>query len=107
MHAHPHAHLNRRNDLRVPVRCEVELQPLTDTEKNHPDRFISVDLSVGGMQLLADKPYPINSEVMVAFDCKELGWGPFSCTASVMWVDPHPTNGHCRIGVKFRGVDKW
>ncbi|MBK1642213.1 hypothetical protein CKO12_10040 [Chromatium okenii] len=99
---------NRRNNLRVPVRCEVELQPLNDdASASEPQRLLSLDLSVGGMQLIGDCPVPVDSEVFVAFDCKELGWGPFSCKASVMWVAPHPTNGRCRIGVKFSDVEKW
>jgi Tfp pilus assembly protein PilZ len=76
---------------------------LTEAAPSH--RCLSQDISVGGMQILSDQPYPLNSKVLLAFDCKELGWGQMSCAASVMWVDPHPTNGRCRLGIKFRDTD--
>ncbi|AFL74591.1 PilZ domain-containing protein [Thiocystis violascens] len=91
---------NRRSDLRVPVRCEVKLQPLADTSLIQEGQV--QDISAGGMQILADRPYPVHSQVLLDFECKELGWGHLtSFLASVMWIDPHPTNGHCRLGVKF------
>lgn len=97
-------HINRRNDLRVPVDCEVRLQPLSDMEETR--RYRVRDISASGMQILTDRPYPVHSDVRLDFDCKELGWGHLSSfPASVMWVAPHPTNGQCRIGVKFRDSD--
>lgn len=93
-------HFNRRSDLRVPVSCEVQLQPLSETTHSH--QGLVQDISVGGMQILADQPYSLNSQVLLDFECKELGWAHLtSFMASVMWVEPHPTHGHCRIGVKF------
>ena len=98
-------HFNRRSDLRVPVRCEVQLQTLSDTTQSHSCRMH--DISVGGMKILADQPYPMNSQVLLDFECKELGWGHLvSFMASVMWVDSHPTNGHYRLGVKFHDAGR-
>lgn len=93
-------HFNRRNDLRVPVDCEVHIQPLAGQPQTHA--CLVQDISVGGMQILTDQLYPLHTELSLDFECKELGWGRLtSFMAAVMWIEPHPTNGHCRMGVKF------
>lgn len=96
--------INRRRDLRVPVECEVTLRSSDGSGPIH--RGLSSDVSLGGMQILTDHAYDVHSRLVLAFDCKALGWGTVSsCAASVMWVDPHPIHGRRRFGVKFDNPD--
>ncbi len=95
---------NRRSDFRVPLQCGVQLQSLDATASIHLG--VAQNISVSGMQLLADQLYPAGSQVRLAFHCKELGWGPVSsCLASVRWIDAQPIHGQHRLGVKFEDPD--
>ncbi|AFL72532.1 PilZ domain-containing protein [Thiocystis violascens] len=104
---------NRRQHPRAPLGCEVQLQPinsqLAGTAGCSYDS-VSCDISAGGMRIWSDRPYPTKTRLLLAFECDAQGWsGVTSCVGSVVWIDPHPAEGRCLLGIKFgdaEDVDK-
>ncbi len=96
---------NRRRHPRVPVGCEVQLQPINTPYNNATGcsfESVSRDISAGGMRIWSDRPYPMNTRLLLAFECEALEWtGITSCVGSVVWIDPHPIEGRCLLGIRF------
>jgi c-di-GMP-binding flagellar brake protein YcgR len=96
---------NRRQHPRVPLGCEVQLQPVNNPFNDAAEcssKSISQDISAGGMRIWSDHTYPMHTRLLLAFECEVLNWtGITSCVGSVVWISPQPTEGQCLLGVKF------
>ncbi|MBK5965677.1 hypothetical protein CCR95_16695 [Thiocystis minor] len=96
---------NRRLHARVPLGCDVQLQPISTPSASSTKcsyDSISRDISAGGMRIWSDRPYPTQTRLMLAFECDALEWtGITTCVGSVVWVEPDPTAGRCLLGIKF------
>jgi hypothetical protein len=101
--------INRRRHFRRSDCCDVQIQtidaPLNDSEAcSH--FCVSHDVSASGIRLVADRPYPPDSKVLLTMECRQNGWTRIvSRVGSVVWTKQAPGAGHCQIGIRFTDVD--
>jgi hypothetical protein len=96
--------INSRKNERIPLDCALQIQPIQTAVSGttHCSRESRArDLSESGMQLWSERPYPVQSRVLVSFECEETGETHITTrTAMVMWFKPVDING-CILGVRF------
>ncbi len=85
----------RRQSSRVSVQAPVSIR----TEDGNPIEAIMLDLSAGGMDVLAAKPLPSSAQVHFFFELPDGGAG-IEAEAEVAWSSP---NG--QIGLRFLDMD--
>lgn len=85
----------RRQSMRVAVQAAVSIRLAEDT----PVEGILLDLSTGGMDVLAAKPIPIASTVHVLFELPDSG-ASIAADAEVAW-----STGNGQLGVRFLDID--
>ena len=89
----------RRKSLRVDIQAEISLR-IADSANNESDvvEGIILDLSTGGMEVLAAKPLPPAAALHISFQLP--GSGCINGTAEVAWTAP---NG--QIGLRLLDLD--
>ena len=102
-------HPDHRRALRVSMTCAMQVQPLNPPT---PDAALcsrqsqSRDLSESGMQLWAEHPCPVRSQVLVTFECEKFGEILITSRVGVViWMTPHAIDHGNVLGVHFE--DDW
>ncbi|HSZ60554.1 MAG TPA: PilZ domain-containing protein [Terriglobales bacterium] len=85
----------RRQSARIPVQAAISLS----IESGSPVEGILLDLSMGGMDVLAAKPLPMNTVVHASFELPDCA-GVFEGSAEVAWST---ANG--QTGLRFLDMD--
>lgn len=101
--------LNRRRHHRESMVCEVQVQTmnLSFQEPELGSHFCqSQDISASGVRLLAEHPYPVNTQVLMTLECKEQGWTRItSRVGSVVWSESESDHGQHQFGIQFTDAD--
>lgn len=103
--------VERRRHPRIAVEVQVQLQPLASAEVSaiqaSTHTGISRDVSESGMRVWADRLFPVNSKLLLTFECRELGWNCItSRVGSVVWAETLQAAGKYLLGIKFGDVDE-
>lgn len=101
--------INRRRHFRREDCCEVQLQTIDappDASDACSHNCLSRDVSAGGMRLLADRPYSVDSKVLITMECRENGWTRItSRVGTVVWSKLDAPGTHCQLGIHFTDID--
>jgi CheY-like chemotaxis protein len=85
----------RRQSSRIAVQAAMSMRIGDET----PVEGILLDLSSGGMDVLAAKPLPSTTEVQVSFELPDIASG-LEARAEVAW-----SNANGQVGLRFLGMD--
>jgi hypothetical protein len=67
-----------------------------------PSSGIVQDASASGARVWADRPYGVDEELILRFQCEKIGLTEERrCRALVVWADSQPMEGRWQIGVRF------
>lgn len=96
----------RRRHPRFGLEFDVQMRTLDLDErgegrpKNHTG--VSRDVSETGIRVWASQAYPIQSMLLLTFECPEMGWNNITSRVGlVVWAEDLRTEGRCLLGIRF------
>lgn len=100
-----HNAAERRHHPRFGLKFDVQMQKL-DAAEDDPRPMshlgMSRDISESGIRVWASCAYPIQSRLLLTFECPEMGWNKItSRVGQVVWAEDLRADGEYLLGIRF------